>query len=50
MYRRYKTSAQRWTESAKKVWGLVKDMYAPALVEEKPVPVPILESDVRDRS
>jgi len=40
MYRgegRYKTSAKHWTESAKKVRGLVRDMYTSALVEEKPV-------------
>jgi len=33
----YKTSAKHWTESAKKVRGLVKDMNTRALVEGKPV-------------
>jgi benzoyl-CoA reductase/2-hydroxyglutaryl-CoA dehydratase subunit BcrC/BadD/HgdB len=33
---KYKTSARHWTESAKKVRGLVRDMYTRALVEEKP--------------
>jgi len=33
----HKTTARKWTESAKKVRGLVKDMYTRALVEEKPV-------------
>ena len=51
---KYKTSARHWTKSAKKVRGLVKDMYTRALVEERsPVPVLILESDmcdVRDHS
>ena len=40
MYRgegKYKTTARKWTESAKKVRGLVKDMYTRALVEGKPV-------------
>jgi len=33
----YKTSAKKWTEAAKKVRGLVKDMNTRALVEGKPV-------------
>lgn len=34
---RKKTSAKKWTESAKKVREVVKDMYVRALVENKPV-------------
>ena len=32
-----KTSALKWTESAKKVRGIVKDMYVRAFMEQKPV-------------
>jgi len=32
-----RTSAKKWTESARKVRGLVRDMYVRALVEGKPV-------------
>lgn len=34
---KYKTTAKKWTESAKKVRGLLRDTYTRALAQEKPV-------------